>query len=106
LGYRSVCLRAAAARSSTGIGETIVEFVRRADLEQGLQVAQLHRDRLLGHYVRGVLQPLGGLELAFGGDHLGAPFPLGLGLAGHRALHVGGDLDVFDLDDRDLNPPR
>ena len=42
------------------------------------------------HDERGVLQPLGGLELALGVDHLRAPLALGLRLAGHRALHVGG----------------
>ena len=53
-----------------------------------------------------VLEPLRGLVLTFSGDHFGAPFALRFGLAGHRALHVRGDLDVFDLDDRDLDPPR
>ncbi len=80
--------------------------VRRADLEQRLQVAELHGDRLLRHHRRGVLEPLGGLELALGRDDLRAPLALGLGLARHRALHVARDLDVLHLDDRDLDPPR
>ena len=55
---------------------------------------------------RGVLEPLRGLELALGGDHLRAPLALGLGLAGHRPLHALRDLDVLHLDDRDLDAPR
>ncbi len=55
---------------------------------------------------RGVLQPLGRLVLALGVDHLRAPLALGLGLARHRALHALRDLDVLDLDDRDLDAPR
>jgi hypothetical protein len=58
----------------------------------------------LDHHRR-VLQPLGGLELALGVDHLRAPLALGLGLPGHRALHALRDLDVLDLDDRDLDAP-
>ena len=50
-------------------------------------------------------QALGGLELALGGDHLGAPLALGLGLPRHRPLHPGGDLHVLDLDDRHLHAP-
>ena len=61
---------------------------RRADLDQRLQVAQLQRDRVRLDHHRRVLQPLGGLELALGRDHLRAPLALGLGLARHRALHV------------------
>jgi hypothetical protein len=34
------------------------------------------------------------------------PQTLGLGLAGDRARHVGGKVDVLDLDDRDPDPPR
>ena len=80
--------------------------VRRADLDQRLQVAELQRDRVRLDHHRRVLEPLGGLELALGGDHLRAPLALGLGLPRHRALHVAGDLDVLDLDDRDLDAPR
>ena len=47
-----------------------------------------------------------GLELALGGDDLRAPLALGLGLARHRALHRLRDLDVLDLDGRDLDSPR
>src|SRR6478736_5523736 len=35
-----------------------------------------------------------------------APLALGLGLGGHRALHVLRDLDVLDLDRRHLDAPR
>ena len=80
--------------------------VGRSDLEQRLQVTQLNGDRLLGHDGRGVLQPLGRLVLAFGGDDLRAALALGFGLPCHRTLHAGGDLDVLDLDDGDLDPPR
>ena len=51
---------------SIGIGKTIVELFVRPDLEQRLQVAELHRDRLLGHHGSGVLELLGRLELALG----------------------------------------
>ena len=79
--------------------------LRRAELEQRLQVAQLQRDRVRLDHERRVLQPLGGLELALGVDHLRAPLALGLRLARHRALHALRDLDVLDLDDRDLDAP-
>ena len=56
---------------------------------------------------RGSLRKLvGGLELALGGDDLRAPLALGLGLARHRPLHRLRDLDVLDLDRRDLDAPR
>ena len=101
LGSRGTAVRGRSApgrRSSSTAGD--------AELDQRLQVAQLERDRVLLDHERGVLQPLGGLELALGGDDLRAPLALGLGLARHRALHAGRDLDVLDLDDRDLDAPR
>ena len=76
------------------------------DLEQRLQVAQLQRGRLAAEDRRGVGELLRRLELALGVDDLRAPLALGLGLAGHRPLHRLGDLDVLDLDDRDLDAPR
>src|SRR5213075_2249595 len=79
--------------------------LRGAELEQRLQIAELERDRMIGDHDRRVLQPLGSLELAFGVDHLCTPLALGLGLARHGALHARRDLDVLDLDDRDLDPP-
>jgi hypothetical protein len=39
-------------------------------------------------------------------NHLSAPLPLRLGLTGHRAAHRLGQLDVLDLDQSDLHPPR
>ena len=56
--------------------------------------------------MRGVLEPLRGLVLALGVDDLRPPLALGLGLARHRPLHAARDLDVLDLDDRDLDSPR
>ena len=76
-----------------------------AHLEHRLQVAELERDRVRRHDVGRVLEALGGLELALGGDHLCAPLALGLRLPRHRPLHAGRDLDVLDLDDRDLDAP-
>src|SRR5205085_9796352 len=75
-------------------------------LGQGLQVAQLQGLRLRADHPRRVGQRLGGLELPAGVDDLGALLALGLGLARHRALHRLGQLDVLDLDGRDLDPPR
>ncbi len=49
---------------------------------------------------------LGRFQLASGVDHLGPPFPLGLGLPGHGPTHLVGQLDVFDLDHPDLDTPR
>ena len=46
------------------------------------------------------------LQLALGGDDLGPPFPLGLGLAGHGPLHLLGQADVADLDPVHLDAPR
>ena len=39
-------------------------------------------------------------------DDLGPLFALGLRLFGHRSLHVRRQIDVFDLDHRDLDAPR
>jgi hypothetical protein len=77
-----------------------------ADLTQRLQVAKLQRDRVASDHVGGLPELGGGLELALGVDDLGAPLALGLGLAGDRVLHPFRDLDVLDLDHRDLDPPR
>ena len=51
------------------------------------------------------VEPRRGLELALGVDDLRAALALGLGLARHRVLHALGDLDVLDLDGRDLHAP-
>src|SRR2546421_1576620 len=79
--------------------------LRRAELEQRLQVAQLQRDRVAADRDRRVLQPLSGLVLALGVDDLCAPLALCLRLARHRALHAARNLDVLHLDDRDLDAP-
>ena len=76
------------------------------DLEQRLQVAQLQRRGVAAHDLGGVEQALGGLELALGVDDLGAALALGLGLAGHGALHALRDADVLDLDRGHLHAPR
>src|SRR4051812_46345201 len=78
----------------------------RAELEERLQIAQLQRGGVRAHDLRRVEEALGRLELALGVDDLRAALALGLGLAGHRALHPLRDADVLDLDRRDLDPPR
>src|SRR5579862_7333816 len=57
---------------------------RRGDLDQGLQVAQLQRDRMGLDHDGGILEPLRGLVFALGRDHLRAALALGLRLTGHR----------------------
>src|SRR5258705_266557 len=76
-----------------------------ADLDQGLQIAKLQRRRVSGDHVRRHAQLLGRLVFAFRRDHLRAPLALRLGLAGHRALHLGRQVDGLDLDRRDLDAP-
>ena len=76
-----------------------------ADLDHRLQVAQLQREGVSHHHVGRASQLAGGERLALGGDDLRALLALGLGLAGHRALHALGQLDVLELDDRDLDAP-
>ncbi len=44
--------------------------------------------RVLGDDVCRLAQFLGAQGFAFGGDYLGALFPLGLGLLGHGPLHA------------------
>ena len=78
----------------------------RRDLEQRLQVAQLERRRVARQHLGRLGELLGRLELALGADDLGAPLALGLGLTGHGPLHALRQLDVLDLDDRDLDAPR
>ena len=90
---------------SIGSGKMIVEFCVDADVEQRLQVAELERGGVAADDLGGLGELLGRLELAVGGDDLGAPLALGLGLAGDRALHVGRQLDVLDLDRADLDAP-
>src|SRR6267378_148161 len=68
------------------------------DLGERLQVTQLHRLSALREHG-------GGLQLAFGVDHLGAPLALGLGLARNGAHHRLVQVDVLDLDVGDLDAP-
>ena len=56
------------------------------------------------HHLRGLGQLLRRLELTVGRDDLRPPFPLGLGLARHRPLHLLGQAHVADLDELDLTP--
>src|SRR5258707_12838563 len=51
------------------------------DLGEGLEVAELHRERLRGEDPGGLGELLAGLELAFGVDDLGAALALGFRLA-------------------------
>src|SRR6266545_4334602 len=76
------------------------------DLPHRLQIAQLHGDRKAHEDLRGLAELGGGLELALGVDDLGPALALGLGLLGHRALHVLGQVDLLHLDRRDLHAPR
>ena len=56
--------------------------------------------------IRGrVGERLGGLELAVGVDDLGALLPLRLGLEGHGALHVLGQVHLLDGHLGDLDAP-
>ncbi len=54
----------------------------------------------------GLRQLRGGFELAGRVNDLGALLALGLGLPGHRALHVGRQIDVLHFDRRHLDAPR
>ena len=103
LGARDERLQQAIGRSIGGEDDRRV--LVDAHLEQRLQVAQLERRRVLADDLGRLGELLRGLELALGGDDLGAPLALGLGLAGHRPLHLSGQLDVLDLDGRDLDAP-
>ena len=75
------------------------------DHRQRLQIAQLHRLRLRGQDLGGLRQLLGGLQFTLGVDHLGAPFALGLGLAGDGANHRFIEVDMLDLDIGHLDTP-
>ncbi len=54
----------------------------------------------------GLRQLLRRLQLARGVDDLSTLLALGFGLPGHRALHVGRQIDVLHLDRRHLDAPR
>jgi hypothetical protein len=50
--------------------------------------------------------PRDGLEFPFGGHDLRASLALGLGLLGHRALHIVGEYNALDFHCRYLGAPR
>src|SRR5262249_27590975 len=80
--------------------------VLRSDLHQGLQEAELERDRLLRHDRRRLGEPLRRLVLPLRGDHFGPAFAFRLRLPGHRPAHLLGEIDVLDGDLNDLDAPR
>ena len=88
-----------------GAGNTTVVFLSTPISTRRLQVAQLQRQRVRHHGVRGFAERGGGQRLAFGGDDFRPLLPFCLGLAGHRPLHAVGQLDVFELDQGDLHAP-
>ena len=71
-----------------------------------LQEAQLQGDRLRGNHRCRLHEFFRSLKLAFGVYDFRAPFPLRLGLAGHRALHAVRQNNVFDLYRSDFDSPR
>src|SRR5712692_5193755 len=75
------------------------------DLGERLQIAQLQRDRAVPHDLGRLGQPLRRLEFSLCRDHLGAPLALGLGLRRDRPLHILRQVDILELDQRDLDPP-
>src|SRR5208337_4563071 len=76
------------------------------DLLERLQIAKLERYWTLAHDLGGIGEPLRRLEFALRRDHLGAPLALGLSLRRDRALHVLRQIDIFQLNQRDLHAPR
>src|SRR2546423_1735745 len=77
--------------TSVGIADTVASSVRAA-LRAGITTITLACAARTG--------------LALGVDYPRPAPRLGLGLTGDRMLHRLGDLDVLDLDRRDLDPPR
>src|SRR5579884_2157869 len=76
------------------------------DLHHGLELAELEGAGGAGDHRGRLAELLRGLQLALGGDDLGPPFPLRLGLPGHGPLHLLREADVADLDPVDLDAPR
>jgi len=75
------------------------------DFGQGAQEAELKGLGILGNDVGGLGELAGGLEFALGVDDLGPPFPFGLGLLGDGPDHVLRQVDLFHLDELDLDAP-
>jgi hypothetical protein len=91
--------------TSMGSGKMRAEFRSLMISAMVEQNAQVHGGGVALQPFRGVRRRLSGLVLTLGGDDLGAPVALGLGLAEHRASHGLGQLDVLDLDEGDLDAP-
>ncbi len=53
-----------------------------------------------------IRQLLRGLKLSFGMNNLGPPFPLRLRLLSHSPLHLLWQINVLQLNQNHLNPPR
>ena len=77
-----------------------------SDFRQRLKVSQCNRDRLGGDYDSGLGQLLRGFQFARCVDDFSTLLALGFGLPRHRALHIGRQIDVLDLDRRHLDAPR
>ena len=76
-----------------------------AELEQGLQIAELERGRVPTEDLRGLAELLRRLQLSVRVDDLGPALTFGLGLTRHGPLHGLGNLNVLDFDNLDLHPP-
>src|ERR1019366_8771553 len=77
----------------------------KGNLNKALEVAQLQRERVGHHHVRGMSELTRRERLPLGRDDLRALLTLSLSLASHRALHAVRQLNVTQLDNRDLNTP-
>src|SRR3989449_1316426 len=77
----------------------------RSDLAHRLQIPELNSDRMPRENLGRLGELRRRLELAVGVDDLGSALALGLGLLGHGALHVLGQVDLLDLHGRHLDPP-
>src|SRR4030088_1226097 len=75
------------------------------DVREGLQGAQLQGARLARQGLRRFGQLRGRLALALGVDDLGTPGALGFGLLRHGGNHAFVEIDILDLDGRDLDAP-
>src|SRR6059036_3867835 len=76
------------------------------DLAHCLQIPELNSDRVPREDLSRLGELRRRLELAVRIDDLGSALALGFGLLGHGALHVLGQVDLLDLDGRDLDAPR
>src|SRR5260370_191319 len=74
-------------------------------LRQCLQVTKLNRGGLRLQNFRGVCKFLGSFKLALGVNNLRPALALGFGLLRDGALHLLGDVHLFDLDFGNLDAP-